>query len=53
LGLSICYRIVKDYGGTITVNSEPGQFCDFTLDFPADADSATEMEIENGELVRL
>jgi signal transduction histidine kinase len=53
LGLSICYRIVKDYGGTITVNSEPGQFCAFTLDFPADADSATEMEIENGELVRL
>ncbi len=53
LGLSICYRIVKDYGGTISVNSEPGQFCEFTLDFPADADSATEMEIENGQLVRL
>ena len=53
LGLSICYRIVKDYGGTISVNSEPGQFCEFTLDFPADAESATEMEIENGQLVRL
>jgi signal transduction histidine kinase len=53
LGLSICYRIVKDYGGTISVESEPGQYCAFTLDFPADADAATEMEIENGEIVRL
>jgi signal transduction histidine kinase len=53
LGLSICYRIVKDYGGTISVESEPGQYCAFTLDFPADADAAAEMEIENGELVRL
>ncbi|HWY32311.1 MAG TPA: ATP-binding protein [Candidatus Acidoferrum sp.] len=53
LGLSICYRIVKDYGGIISVESEPGQYCAFTLDFPADADAAAEMEIENGELVRL
>jgi signal transduction histidine kinase len=53
LGLSICYRIVKDYGGTISVESEPGQYCAFTLDFPADADAATDMEIENAELVRL
>jgi signal transduction histidine kinase len=53
LGLSICYRIVKDYGGIISVKSEPGLFCEFTLDFPADAESATEMEIENGQLVRL
>jgi C4-dicarboxylate-specific signal transduction histidine kinase len=48
LGLSICYRIVQGYGGKITVSSERGQFCEFTLDFPADADAATEMEIENG-----
>ena len=53
LGLSICYRIVKDYGGSISVNSEPGQYCAFTLDFPADADAAADMEIENGQLVRL
>ena len=34
LGLGICYRIVQEFGGTISVASEPGQFCEFTLDFP-------------------
>ena len=53
LGLSICYRIVQGYGGKISVSSEREQFCEFTLDFPADADAATEMEIENGEPLRL
>ena len=33
LGLSICYRIVQDCRGTISVRSEPGRFCEFTLDF--------------------
>ena len=36
LGLGICYRIVQEFGGTISVQSEPGQFCEFTLDFPAE-----------------
>ncbi len=53
LGLSICYRLVQNYGGKISVKSEPGQFCEFTLDFPADADAAAEMEIKNGEPIRL
>ncbi len=35
LGLSICYRIMKDFGGRITARSEPGAFCEFTLEFPA------------------
>jgi len=35
LGLSICYRIVHEYGGTISAKSEPGKFCEFTLEFPA------------------
>lgn len=34
LGLSICYGIVQEYGGRIAVKSEPGRFCEFTLDFP-------------------
>jgi signal transduction histidine kinase len=34
LGLSICYNIVREYGGQIRVRSEPGQFCEFTLEFP-------------------
>jgi signal transduction histidine kinase len=35
LGLSICYRILEAHGGRITVKSEPGSFCEFTLEFPA------------------
>ncbi|HZO86129.1 MAG TPA: ATP-binding protein [Verrucomicrobiae bacterium] len=34
LGLSICYRIVQSYEGRILVRSEPGKFCEFTLEFP-------------------
>lgn len=34
LGLSICHRIIRGYGGHINVVSEPGRFCEFTLDFP-------------------
>jgi signal transduction histidine kinase len=34
LGLSICYRIVQDFGGRIVVNTEPGKFCEFALEFP-------------------
>jgi signal transduction histidine kinase len=35
LGLSICYRIVQECEGRISVRSERGQFCEFTLEFPA------------------
>jgi two-component system sensor histidine kinase PhcS len=35
LGLAICYRIVQEYEGRITVRSELGEFCEFTLEFPA------------------
>jgi C4-dicarboxylate-specific signal transduction histidine kinase len=35
LGLSICYRIVQQYEGRITVKTERGKFCEFTLEFPA------------------
>jgi C4-dicarboxylate-specific signal transduction histidine kinase len=35
LGLSICYRIVQDFDGRIAVKTEPGKFCEFTLEFPA------------------
>lgn len=34
LGLSICHRIVRGYGGHINVRTEPGKFCEFILDFP-------------------
>ncbi len=38
LGLSICYRIVQEFDGRIRVNTEPGKFCEFTLEFPAKGD---------------
>ncbi len=34
LGLAICYRIIQDYDGRISVRTEPGRFCEFTLEFP-------------------
>lgn len=34
LGLSICHRIVQETGGKISVSTEPGRFCEFTLEFP-------------------
>lgn len=40
LGLGICYRIVQGFGGTISVRSEAGEFCEFTLDLPAERPDA-------------
>jgi two-component system, sensor histidine kinase PhcS len=34
LGLSICYRIIQESQGRISVRTEPGKFCEFTLEFP-------------------
>jgi Signal transduction histidine kinase regulating C4-dicarboxylate transport system len=34
LGLAITYGIVRDYGGTITIDSQPGQGTTFILSFP-------------------
>jgi two-component system sensor histidine kinase PhcS len=35
LGLAICYRIVRECEGQILVRTDPGKFCEFTLEFPA------------------
>jgi two-component system sensor histidine kinase PhcS len=35
LGLSICFGIIRGFGGTLTAESEPGKFCEFTIDLPA------------------
>ena len=34
LGLSIVYRIVREANGKISIQTEPGKFCEFTLEFP-------------------
>ncbi len=34
LGLSICYRLMEEHGGKISVRSEPGKYCEFNLEFP-------------------
>lgn len=44
LGLSICHRIIRGYGGHVTVKSEPGRFCEFTVDFP---ETARRTRVEN------
>jgi len=57
LGLSICYRIVQGYGGKISVKSERGKYCEFTLDFPAkreESDIEPEVEMDkHGKSLRL
>jgi C4-dicarboxylate-specific signal transduction histidine kinase len=43
LGLSICYRIMKQHGGRIQVRSEPDHYSEFTLHFsqrPSDSVAA-------------
>ncbi|HOX57182.1 MAG TPA: ATP-binding protein [Candidatus Paceibacterota bacterium] len=34
LGLAMCHRIVRNCEGRISVRTEPGKFCEFTLEFP-------------------
>jgi signal transduction histidine kinase len=34
LGLSICYRIIQECEGRISVRTESGKYCEFTLEFP-------------------
>jgi signal transduction histidine kinase len=34
LGLSICYRIIQECDGRISVNTKVGEYCEFTLEFP-------------------
>ncbi len=34
MGLSICYRIIQEHHGNISVASERGRFCEFTVELP-------------------
>jgi signal transduction histidine kinase len=44
LGLSIVRRLVSDFDGTVSVDSEPGRGTRFTVSFPAAADPARKPE---------
>ncbi|MYI14434.1 MAG: HAMP domain-containing histidine kinase, partial [Acidimicrobiaceae bacterium] len=35
LGLSFCNDVVRQYGGSITAESEPGEFTEMTIRLPA------------------
>ena len=45
LGLSICHRIMEQHHGRITVNTEPGKYCEIVLKFPEEATPS--MPIDN------
>lgn len=46
LGLSVCYRIIHNHGGTIEVSSQQGRFTRFTVQLPA-----VTRELEAAELI--
>lgn len=47
LGLSICYKIIQQHRGRIHVQSEPGKFAEFTLEFPRQREMIAE-EVDPG-----
>lgn len=48
LGLSICDRIIRAHGGSITVHSKPGEGTTFVVCLPLDKTPATERAKESG-----
>ncbi len=52
LGLSNCFGILRGFGGIISVASEPGRFCEFSLDLPLHAEAAAKTKPENADRLR-
>jgi signal transduction histidine kinase/CheY-like chemotaxis protein len=40
LGLSLCYGLIKEHGGSIAVSNQPGKGANFVIELPATADRA-------------
>ena len=53
LGLSICYRIMKQHGGRIQVESERGTYAEFTLHFSQRPRLNTRLRRNDGNFSRL
>jgi two-component system NtrC family sensor kinase len=49
LGLSLCYGIIKEHGGAITVKSKPGEGATFVIDLPATQDLAEPTSETSGQ----
>jgi signal transduction histidine kinase len=48
LGLSICHRIIQNHGGTITVESKPGEGTTFRIHLPLDWKAAAQSDGADG-----
>jgi two-component system NtrC family sensor kinase len=44
LGLSLCYGIISEHGGTITPSSNPGEGATFTIELPVSNGTVTKLE---------
>jgi two-component system sensor histidine kinase PhcS len=49
LGLTICYRIIKECDGRVTVNSERGKYTEFRIEFPHSAPNGIETRLNPAE----
>jgi two-component system, NtrC family, sensor kinase len=49
MGLSICYRIIENHGGTIFVNSKPGKGTVFSLNLPRQSERFSEVPGKSAE----
>jgi two-component system NtrC family sensor kinase len=47
LGLSVCYGFIKDHGGDVQVQSQPGEGTAFTITFPILQETPVEQETQS------
>jgi two-component system NtrC family sensor kinase len=50
LGLSLCYGIIQEHGGTLQVESAPGQGARFIIELPAEYPAETHPEPQSQEI---